>query len=248
MNNDKAYVGLNSTGYFYEFDPQFDSWTYLGLFPGAPRRDAWSFGIDNIGYFGGGRFVYGSGNINDLWSFDYTSKSWTKKNNLPFSSTAGMAFTIQQEAYVLVGDNTTIKEFWKYNVIGDTWTLMPDLPFQATQYAMHFVSGNAFYISVEDRLWKFSGGSWTEIVTLPVTPSMGSVSFSLGGYAYLGMYSEQSIIYELNLTTLQIRRVLDNPRGPLKHTSVLILNSKAYCIGGQSEPYRILEYDPTYEP
>ncbi|MFO7257897.1 MAG: IPT/TIG domain-containing protein [Bacteroidota bacterium] len=53
----------------WRYDPQSNTWTSLGDFPGVPRVNAIAFVIDNKAYYGTG-YNAGSNYLEDFWEFD----------------------------------------------------------------------------------------------------------------------------------------------------------------------------------
>jgi len=129
----KGYFGLGTTSstsdsgfdqYFYSYDPVLDHWTRLADFPGTPRSFAFAFTLNNKILVGGGlKTDYGQ--LNDLWEYDPIQNSWVLLNNsmnaFPNGISSTVAFTIQNEAYLVGGTlgntSTFSKSIYTYDKV-----------------------------------------------------------------------------------------------------------------------------------
>ncbi|MGM0478836.1 MAG: kelch repeat-containing protein [Bacteroidota bacterium] len=85
LSGDGDNHGSMSTGEFWEYDYQTDSWTSLPPHPGVSRWAPGSFTIGNVVYFMAGEVRTGNPNAglkNDLWSFDLDAIASVKNNPL----------------------------------------------------------------------------------------------------------------------------------------------------------------------
>jgi hypothetical protein len=98
---DKGYV-VFSDNTIWQYDPDSDAWTKKTNFPGPARRLAVSFVIGEFAYFGTGT---GSIEYNDFWRYDPIADSWSQISGMPNSRNSGVAFVINNKAYVGYGDN-----------------------------------------------------------------------------------------------------------------------------------------------
>jgi len=134
--NNVGYVG---TGYgsdasdksdFYKFDPNAAAgkqWVKVQSIGGEKRRGATAFVYDGKAYV-----CTGSSNgtkLTDMWMYDPTANSWTKKISLTDNSDWSIirenasSFVLDTKAYVLLGSNSgsTLKTCWQYDFVKDTW-------------------------------------------------------------------------------------------------------------------------------
>jgi hypothetical protein len=129
--NNKAYLGINESKGFWEYDPVNDEYKKLNNFPGSPRQEGSGFSINNKIYYGTGfeNFV----NFKDFWEYDIATGSWTQKSDFKGQARTGStSFSINGFGYLGGGHfnelsvyNHPFDDFWKYNPLNDAWSRIP---------------------------------------------------------------------------------------------------------------------------
>jgi hypothetical protein len=117
--NGKGYIVGNNSN-VYEYDPNADTWTSIGTFPvnvaeylqlSVIAPDAYIYSI--LGVSAGNKGYYGLGNLNRLWEFDPTTKTWTEKASHPeIHEFANHIFSYKSKIYS--GDHY-------YDIASDQW-------------------------------------------------------------------------------------------------------------------------------
>jgi hypothetical protein len=107
---DKGYI-LFSDNSFWQYDPVSDVWTKKTNFPGPARTLAVSFVLGEFAYLGTG--TNGLTNFNDFWRYDPVSDSWSQISTMPNSRNSGVAFVINNKAYVGYGEG--LVDFYEFD-------------------------------------------------------------------------------------------------------------------------------------
>jgi N-acetylneuraminic acid mutarotase len=160
----------------WEFDPAENKWTRMADLPENPARHyATGFSIGDKAYIGLGMkgFSYDLNQFySDLWEWDRTTNTWTRKADFPGGARAGAAgFSIGTKGYVGTGDGNRdyfrdgltgdplwympptgydglYADFWEYDQASDTWTRKADYMGAARKGALGFSVGNKGYIGM----------------------------------------------------------------------------------------------------
>ncbi|RDY61656.1 IPT/TIG domain-containing protein [Flagellimonas nanhaiensis] len=198
---------VTSTEEFEVFSPA--KWTQVESYPNEEGRVfGVSFVIDGIIYSGLGST---SDHLTDheLWGYDTTSDSWSKKTNFPMAMddklTTSTSFVINKKAYIVGGNslqNGDSSEVWEYdpnNGDGGSWTLM-DAPFpgagkqKATGFSINglgYIVGGGFDTgegteSVAE-VWEYdpTDDSWTSKQDFIGSPFELGTSFVINNKAYI---------------------------------------------------------------
>lgn len=172
-----GYVG---TGYgegavdkndFYRFDPTAAAgkqWTKIQSIGGDKRRGATAFVYNGKAYVCTG--INNGVSLKDMWCYDPTADSWTKKIDLDDDDSWSItrqnasSFVLDGKAYVCLGESSgTLKTVWEYDIAGDTWVQKTDFEGSARTNAVAFTvgtkaivavgqSGSSYYL---DDVWEF---------------------------------------------------------------------------------------------
>jgi len=181
--------------------PGGNYWIARQDFPGA-INSASSFAINGKGYVYGG-LIYGY-RTNDLWEYDPTFNTWTKKASPPFARPrhAAASFVINGKGYI-VGGNTeesgaTVRsrDTWEYNPATNTWRQRQNLP-EGREGATGFSINGKGYLAMgittgtifRSDVFEYDPvlNSWTTKSTLPDVPGRSrAVSFVINNKAYIG--------------------------------------------------------------
>jgi N-acetylneuraminic acid mutarotase len=112
---DKGYVVFSDNS-FWQYDPISNVWTKKANFPGPARVLAVSFVIEGNAYLGTGRSNLG--NYNDIWRYDPVADSWSLISNMPVARNSGVAFVINNKAYIGYGvdmANNQRSDFYEFD-------------------------------------------------------------------------------------------------------------------------------------
>lgn len=176
---------------------------YTDQFPGdKPIENQYvrGFTINGYGYALGTLLTSSTEELNnvtnDLWQWDATANSWSKKASFPGNALYlefGASFVVGDNAYVYTVDN----HFYQYNQPSDSWTTLPPPPGKIDRVnASSFgVNGKGYFgMGMND-----GGGTvmsdflqfdpmtktWTFMHTFPGTPREGASCFAIDGKGYV---------------------------------------------------------------
>ncbi len=205
--NNKIYVAGGYTGSvnkkdFWEYDPATDTWTQKADVPGSSARtSAIAFAIGGKGYIGlGTEDLFSHPSLKDLWEYDPSTDSWTKKADLPDTGRKRSAcFIVNNKAYV-VGGSVNYSGFksadvWEYDPATNQWTAKKDYP-TGVEYAQAFTIGNTGFVTGgynDNTFFKTTyqydpvADSWTRKSDQCGDGRSAGVAFVLGGKAYVGL-------------------------------------------------------------
>jgi N-acetylneuraminic acid mutarotase len=124
-------------------------WIQKPNLPAATRAATGTFALGNKIYVCGGKDVNAGTIYQDVWEYDVTANTWTKKANFGGGFRSGMvAFTIGTKAYAGMGFNAGVyyNDLWEYDALLDTWTRKADLPDIGREEGAGFSIGNKGYV------------------------------------------------------------------------------------------------------
>lgn len=156
---------------FWEFDG--NSWTQVASMPKG-RYQASSFVANNKAYVVGGRYydTYGTVSVlNDMYSYDPTSNSWTSETAFPGTARArAVAFSLNNVGFYGTGediDNNRMADFFKYDPSAKTWSSITSLPGDKRAGASVFILNSKAYIvagqtntGLASDFYDFDGTTW----------------------------------------------------------------------------------------
>jgi N-acetylneuraminic acid mutarotase len=231
--NGKGYVatGGNDFGYLddtWEYNPTTDSWLQkTGLPAGSAqhenqRAEAFSFGIGNKGYLGGGDgWVFGANQtwnyaFFDLWEFNPTQNTWTHISDLPdfIGRDMSIAVAFNGKGYVGLGCNvdqtTGWQSLWEYDPIGNTWTTKANFPSVYDTDAGAFVLDSEIYVvggvkfnpvALTAQVYKYNipSDTWTALANYNGGAVAGEFAVSTGTQAFAGTGFNSSLNTRVDL-------------------------------------------------
>lgn len=256
--------GVMPFGDLWEYNSSNDAWTQKANFPIGGRIAAIAFSIGTKGYVALGQDTYtGSFNNKDLYEWDQTSNTWTRKANfLGTPRRDAVAFSIGTKAYVALGrDSLTAKQdLWEWNQSLNTWTQKANFPLSGRYSAAAFSIGTKAYVGTGassatlfyNDLWEWdqNTNTWLQKATLPGSVRCCGVAFSIGTNGYLGTgYNGANLqdFWEYNPTTDVWNPVINYPPGALSSGVALSIGTKGYVGIGLGWPLvqTWWELDPT---
>ena len=175
-------------------------------FPGSKRWDQLSFAIGNNVYAGAGYFdslLNGAAlkDRRDLYAYNTTANTWSKKADVPFSAVRdNNCVEINGVAYAGFGwdDVGLYRDWWQYNSATDTWTQKARFPDTARWGSSMFESGGKGYMvggTVDGvsrslkEVWQYdpSLDKWTRKADFPGTARCLGFAVASGGTAWYGL-------------------------------------------------------------
>nr|WP_321406257.1 IPT/TIG domain-containing protein [uncultured Carboxylicivirga sp.] len=177
----KAYIGLNNSSVFFEYDPNQDEWKRLIDFPGGNRFNGVGFVIEDNVFFGTGSspspyHIY----YKDWWKYNIQNNTWTKLQDFNGEERSGaVAFKINNSGYIGTGSGSgTIEYFtdvWRYDEMTDDWSKVADYPEQMFYGIAISTSSNALvglgrrFATDISFMYRYDPGNdqWTKIKDFP---------------------------------------------------------------------------------
>lgn len=175
--NNYGYIG---TGYgddsvdkidFYRFDPTAatgSQWIKVQSIGGSKRRGATAFTYNNKAYVCTG--ISNGVTLTDMWEYDPTADSWTKKIDLDYDSDwtiirqNACSFVIDGKAYVFLGEKSSslLSDVWEYDFAADSWVGKTAFEGAARTNAVAFTVGGKAIVTTGqtgsyylDDVWEF---------------------------------------------------------------------------------------------
>jgi N-acetylneuraminic acid mutarotase len=245
-----------------------NSWKRGADFPGGVRGMATSFTIGNSGYVATGRensydlFVSSSNSAiyKDLWEFNASSNSWTKRADLPGPARYyAMSFVIGSKAYVgggIPNFGNFLSDFYEYNPATNTWRQIASLPGNGRYAGVGFSANGKGYIGLgigdsgtKNDFFEYNPATdtWAQFSGFGLASST-NVAFNINDKGYVVAAQQVWKLNETNLTWTRLADYPDNAFGSF----VFTLNNKAYVGSGLYSAFSTLiysrnvyEYDPT---
>jgi N-acetylneuraminic acid mutarotase len=203
----KAYVGLgwdgeNYKGDFYVYDSENNSWSLLspviteGHEGPSARKGAVAFTIDNLGYVGTG---YDGNDLQDVWSYNPVTNTWTEIPIFHSKVTDAVAFVIDGKGYVTTGyHNTYNADLYAYDPKLGKWeekhaienkddvTYDDNYAIKRRQAVAFTSSGkgyvtSGYYSGLKQDIWEYNPKTdrWIEKTSFEGSAREDAVSFTL---------------------------------------------------------------------
>lgn len=236
----KAYVGTGYDGSvrlndFWEYDQAANSWSQKANFGGSARYDAVAFSVNGKGYIGCG---YDGNYLKDMW--EYTPGvttadpgTWVQKASVGGSKrSAAMAFVINNQAYVLGGNNNgeVQQDLWAYDQAANSWTEKTkvynysdetyddDYGTIPRQNGVTFVMDNYVYLatgensSINSTTWQYDPTTdrWTQKTGFEATGRTGAVGFTINSRGFVLTGRSGSLVMDNAYELLPDAEQVDN--------------------------------------
>ena len=175
---------------WWEYDPGTNAWTQKANYMGGPTYHSAGFTINNIGYVGTGRIIFGL--VKDFYAYDPSTNMWTQLSDFPGSARrGGVAFTIGEYGYM--GTGTYNSDFYRYDPSNDSWSPIASMPGSGRISAVGFRIGELGYVGTGSEFgatndfWEYNPvtNSWTAKANVGPTPRQEAGGFSLNGKGYI---------------------------------------------------------------
>ena len=225
-----GYVGMGAVGDgmggfyyqsdFYKYDPTSDSWTQLGVFPGDPVANNFTFNVGGNAYVVNGSdynsYNYSvQGESNNVWKYDAGSDTWTLWGLFPDTGSAGGAMGTGQggsAGFMGLGALNSVTsfegtaKFWRFGPGNGNTCQATVLALQVNNATRNFQAQGGFS-STAQILWNFGDGttgSGTSVnhsytaagvyyITLTVADSTNSCSSTAYDTVTVGSISQCSL-------------------------------------------------------
>ena len=232
--NNKGYIG---TGYtresvprvkdFWSYDADGKIWSQVAEFAGAARNDATAFVAGGKAYVGTGYdgvLTVDNGYKKDFWQYDPATNKWKAVADLPgVPRQYASALSIADKGYVGLGYNSSgvYQDFYEYNPTSDTWTEVATFIGGKRRSATAFTIGTTGYVG-----FGVNNGAATVRDLYQFIP---------GGTSGKGSWTQKTVFNDDNG---------DFP-GARSDAFSLIINEKAYIVGGAGSLSDCWEWNPS---
>ncbi|MDR0430485.1 MAG: hypothetical protein LBH58_08435 [Tannerellaceae bacterium] len=211
--NNVAYIfgGIDKastlTNKLYRYYPNYNTWETVPSSGGPdPIQSAIGCSIGNMVYFIGGCRDTIS---NEVWSFETTSSSWTRKANFPVKQYGGIAVNIDGVVYAGLGLNnlsgtSSNKRLWKSVDNMNTWMEVASLSNGGIVRGAVVLNNSIYAVDNTGSLWLYNveENKWYEKTKLPSTHrrDVQHCMFMLNDMIYIGLGESYKTLYEYNPT------------------------------------------------
>jgi N-acetylneuraminic acid mutarotase len=197
------YMGCGSSGSvlatsdFYKYNTITNVWAPITNIP-AGRLWGGGFSIGAKGYITGGEGNTMSQYLGDLWAYDTTANTWTKRANFPGQARAlPSAFGTKDAGYVGLGfmSGTWFSDLYRYDPVANSWLTMDAPPFggrcasgvAVTDNLATFVCGNyAMNVYSDCYTYNISTGSWSGFFSFGGSSRSSVLCGSVGNKVFAG--------------------------------------------------------------
>ncbi len=186
--NNKAYIFKYGNIYqhypfysdLYEYDSDNDSWKIITSFPGENEMNSIFF------VFGNELLVIGGVNsgtaINSSWSFNFTNRTWTQKDPIPFKFNKAKYRIIGEKAFI----TTDSEQVWIYDSNNRSFIQKAELPCSYSSIIYVYEKDGMIYTVNNTQTWKYDVMSdyWTLISSNPFSRPTTYGNTSCTGFKY----------------------------------------------------------------
>lgn len=159
--NGKGYIYEVNANRFYAYNPAGATWQITGsVDPGENDENHLLISHENKVYKIGG--INHLGPLKRFSIYDFTTDTWTQKNELPFSFKNATYFIHSNEAFIITNEG----EVWKYNFVSDQFTQKNSFPTTYDQFASAYEYMGEYYIITYGQTFKYNlnSDSWSEFM------------------------------------------------------------------------------------
>jgi N-acetylneuraminic acid mutarotase len=218
------------------------------------------FSIGNYGYAGLG--ATGTHYPDELWRFDPSMNSWTKRAPFPGRARVEPAcFVICDKAYLVCGSisngGTCLNECWECNGTNNTWTQKANFPGPIRTYAVGFAIDSLGYVGTgANELNDFrkdfyayhpSTNIWTKIADFLGTARDGDCGFGSNGKGYVCFGQDSTLkqykdIWEYNPGTNLWTQKNDYPGSGILIPNGFVICNNIYVGSGDTASAYYLDH------
>jgi N-acetylneuraminic acid mutarotase len=145
--NNELYIFAQSGS--YKYSPTNNKLTEITRFPGDYRDFTTGVNCNGLGYIIAGQKLSSNQLLKDLWCYNPTSDTWTKKADIPQGYRDGIAcFVINNKIYAGLGGRWggTYLDFYEYTPSSNTWIRIQDFPGDRRELPVSFTINNKGYL------------------------------------------------------------------------------------------------------
>lgn len=232
-------VSYNGKGYFldinykklYEYNPDSDNWSQISDYPGE-RSESNHFVVFGGKLFKMGGYLSITGKTYSFWEYDFTTRTWLKREDTPFGFYMAASFVLNNTLYI-VTDNS---EVWSYGN-DRSFRRMNNFPEQVKLFVT-YVSQNKAYLVNFGQTWEYDAQKdlWIKKGSNPFHDSYYYQS-TIGFNLYETCYVLQSGTDLYKFDILNERWVLASKYpffGSGVYKSTFVIGNKAYVVALES--------------
>jgi hypothetical protein len=236
---DKGYMLDINYLSLYEYNPSANSWSQYGttVFPGDRYQGSLYLVSGNkLFKVGGNDYMFQQSIISDVWAFYFISKSWTKKNNIPFQFSYATSFNLDNQFYVLTYEG----QLWQCDFENEQYKRLKDFPAQFNDYfvSSFIANGNAYAVQygktwMYDKLnnnWILKSGNIFSLEQYYV----GAKCFTLNNTGYVLNKGTDLYKYDYVNNVWILVSFFPGPQGFNSEKSFFVIGNSAYIAATSS--------------
>jgi len=181
----------------WAYDLADKTWTRKNDFTGTPRRNAFAFAINGMGYMGGG--FTGTETISDFWQYDPIADVWTQLSDFPGGARShALAFADDEKGYVSAGaddaNNIYYNDLWEFEPILEVWLPYGGFPGDGRWRAYGWLADNMIYVGGGSRVlgngyqdfyaYDLNDHLWSTKEPCPTTKTTGGLGFGIKNHGF----------------------------------------------------------------
>lgn len=155
--NEKGYVlggdsgtsGKHLMSDMWAYQPEENKWIKCADFPGGNRDGMFAWVLGSRVYVGGG--FNGTIILQDFYSYDPVTDSWTTLNNMPTAVLFSSYFTAGGNGYYTLGDGNNGTQLWMYNPLTADWEQKASCILNERSTSVAFVLGKDAYVGLGQK-------------------------------------------------------------------------------------------------
>lgn len=232
-----------------EYDPVSNSWNTLPNFPGAAR----GFGIgavnNGLAYLGFGATSVQY--LNDFWSFNASTGTWTQLASCGCSGRRHPAMIASgNKIYVGLGDNSSgdLNDWWMYDIPSNTWSQIANLPGSARHHPYMFNAGGEVLAgfghsgsTIYNDWYKLDTAlnTWSAVNNFQGEARVAGTQFSWGGLGYVlsgdgdnHNYMQTGEMWSYNPIADSWQQLTPHPGESRWAPGSFVINNDVYFFGG----------------
>jgi N-acetylneuraminic acid mutarotase len=211
-----------------------------------------AFSLEGKGYILSGYSTNTQSYSNEVWEFNPSDNSWTRKSDFPGQGRIrAISFIIDNDIYICLGDQgygfDPFSDLWKYETLTDTWSQKANFPLDKYGLPVCFTNSGKAYVglglvnyndgggNISSKFWSYDPikNEWNQIADYPYF-NYSATAFTIGNSSYVGL-GMISGFYEYNPSENSWSHAFEYPGNGRDIVCSYAYNDKAYLGFGLND-------------